>query len=40
MSQEIEIEFKNLLTKDQYEMLLNEFNIDQEQIKAPDQSLF
>ncbi len=33
MSQEIEIEFKNLLTKEQYELLLNEFKIDQNMIK-------
>ncbi|HWL22587.1 MAG TPA: CYTH domain-containing protein [Ureibacillus sp.] len=33
MSQEIEIEFKNLLTKEQYEMLLKEFNIAPDKIK-------
>lgn len=32
MSQEIEIEFKNILTKDQYENLLKEFNIEQQMI--------
>ena len=32
MSQEIEIEFKNLLTKEQYEQLLVAFNIDASQI--------
>ncbi|KGR80553.1 CYTH domain-containing protein [Ureibacillus manganicus] len=33
MSQEIEIEFKNLLTKEQYERLLKEFNIEKHLIK-------
>jgi uncharacterized protein YjbK len=33
MSQEIEIEFKNLLTKEQYEMLLKELSIEQNKIK-------
>lgn len=32
MTQEIEIEFKNLLTKKQYEMLLKEFEIDDSKI--------
>lgn len=32
MSQEIEIEFKNILTKDEYEKLLQEFNIEQQMI--------
>ncbi|WP_097147810.1 CYTH domain-containing protein [Ureibacillus acetophenoni] len=32
MSQEIEIEFKNILTKDEYEKLLKEFNIEQQMI--------
>ncbi|RKJ60851.1 CYTH domain-containing protein, partial [Butyricicoccus sp. 1XD8-22] len=32
MTQEIEIEFKNLLTKEQYEMLLKEFKIDDSKI--------
>jgi len=33
MSQEIEIEFKNMLTKEQYESLLLYFNVQPEQIK-------
>ncbi|BDH60897.1 CYTH domain-containing protein [Lysinibacillus sp. PLM2] len=32
MTQEIEIEFKNLLTKEQYEMLLKEFDINDSKI--------
>ena len=33
MSQEIEIEFKNMLTKEQYESLLQHFHVQPEQIK-------
>ncbi|MFY3790356.1 CYTH domain-containing protein [Ureibacillus sp. MALMAid1270] len=40
MSQEIEIEYKNLLTKEQYEMLLIEFKIDQQQVKRQTNHYF
>lgn len=33
MSQEIEIEFKNMITKEQYESLLHHFHVQPEQIK-------
>ena len=33
MTHEIEIEFKNMLTKEQYDLLLQHFHIQPEQIK-------
>jgi uncharacterized protein YjbK len=40
MSQNIEIEFKNMLTKDEYERLLKEFNIDKRQIFTQENHYF
>jgi uncharacterized protein YjbK len=40
MSQNIEIEFKNLLTKDEYERLLREFNIVNQQIFSQENHYF
>ncbi|MFK9095305.1 CYTH domain-containing protein [Bacillus salipaludis] len=40
MSQNIEIEFKNMLTKKEYERLLKEFNIDETQIFSQENHYF
>ncbi len=40
MSQEIEIEFKNLLTKEEYEHLLHHFAVRQEQIHRQENHYF
>lgn len=40
MSQNIEIEFKNILTKEEYERLLKEFNIDNMQIFSQENHYF
>lgn len=40
MSQNIEIEFKNMLTKVEYEKLLKEFNIDMQQIFSQENHYF
>lgn len=40
MSQQLEIEFKNLLTKEEYHRLLDHFNIQQEQIERQENHYF
>src|SRR4051794_33276135 len=40
MSESIEIEFKNILTKDEYEILLKEFNIEEKQIITQNNHYF
>ena len=40
MSQQLEIEFKNLLTKEEYHRLLDHFNIQQEQIQRQENHYF
>lgn len=40
MTQQVEIEFKNLLTKMEYERFLNEFNIDKKQIFTQENHYF
>ena len=40
MSQQLEIEFKNLLTKEEYERLLTYFHIQQEQIERQENHYF
>ncbi|WP_332650369.1 CYTH domain-containing protein [Lysinibacillus sp. 54212] len=40
MSQHLEIEFKNLLTKDEYHRLLQHFNIEEQQIQLQENHYF
>ena len=40
MTQQVEIEFKNLLTRMEYERFLNEFNIDKKQIFTQENHYF
>ncbi|MGG3469840.1 CYTH domain-containing protein [Neobacillus pocheonensis] len=40
MTQQVEIEFKNLLTRQEYERFLNEFNIDKKQIFTQENHYF